>query len=143
MLSVAYNQLNTTNLALNKVAEVLAYDVRNILLYSHQVCWSYVLQAICISVDVLVLSNRAALQLIEQVFPLLLTFGGLTSAPSSTELQFATALPGLSRAAKASADLALLLSNLLQQLGALCSEQTRKSTVVSGQKLLYMLPMCT
>lgn len=37
MLSDAYDQLNTTNLALNKLAEVLAYDVRSILLYTHQV----------------------------------------------------------------------------------------------------------
>lgn len=42
MLSDAYDQLNTTNLALNKVAEVLAYDVRSIMLYRHQVWWSSV-----------------------------------------------------------------------------------------------------
>ena len=66
---------------------------------------------------------------------MLLMFGEAqhsNTMPASLELQFAAALAELSRAAKAVSNLTTVLVNLLQQLGALCSEQTRKSTVISG-----------
>ena len=66
---------------------------------------------------------------------MLLMFGEAqqsNAAPASPELQFAAALAELGRAAKAVSNLTAVLVNLLQQLGALCSEQMRKSTVISG-----------
>lgn len=77
----------------------------------------------------------ACLQVVDQVFPMLLMFGEAQNSkntPASLELQFAAALAELGRAAKAVSDLTTVLVNLLQQLGALCSEQMRKSTVISG-----------
>lgn len=67
---------------------------------------------------------------------MLLTFGevAISKSDAALEVQFAAALPKLSIAAKAVNDMTLLLVNLLQQLGALCSEQTRKSTVISGDR---------
>ncbi|KAL0039142.1 hypothetical protein WJX77_009062 [Trebouxia sp. C0004] len=103
------NLLVTKNLALNKVAHVLAY--LNIEIASHR--------------D----------QMVEEFFPLLLTFG---EAPNnndragSTEMAFAAILTDLQAAATLLHQLTLLVVNLLSQLGALCSEQTRKSTVISG-----------
>ena len=67
---------------------------------------------------------------IESVLPLLLTFG--QASADSTEMAFAAVLPQLQMAAHALQELTLLVVNLVSQLGALCSEQTRKSTVISG-----------
>ena len=133
MLSDAFAPLNTSDIALNKVAEVLAYDVRNIVLYTRQVS-SFEL----LTMHVRQLEMQPVLQVEAQVLPMLVTFGkeqASHASPAAVELQFAAALPKLCIAVKAVDDLTLLLVNLLQQLGALCSEQTRKSTVISGTQI--------
>ncbi|DBB00647.1 TPA: hypothetical protein ACH3X3_002327 [Trebouxia sp. C0006] len=101
--------LVTKNLALNKVAHVLAYLKTEIA------------------------SHRD--QMIEEIFPLLLTFGEAANGDDkagSTEMAFAAILTQLRAAAVLLHQLTLLVVNLLSQLGALCSEQTRKSTVIAG-----------
>ena len=75
------------------------------------------------------------LQIFSEAFPLLLTFGesvASTDSFASNEMAFAAVLPQLRTAADLLQQLTLLVVNLLTQLGALCSEQTRKSTVISG-----------
>jgi len=78
------------------------------------------------------------LQMVEEIFPLLLTFGEAANGDDkagSTEMAFAAILTQLQAAAMLLHQLTLLVVNLLSQLGALCSEQTRKSTVISGAHL--------
>ena len=79
--------------------------------------------------------------MVEEIFPLLLTFGEAANGDDkagSTEIAFATILTQLQAAAVLLHQLTLLVVNLLSQLGALCSEQTRKSTVISGAHLQSM-----
>lgn len=81
-------------------------------------------------------------QIEDDVFPLLLTFAeGASSLDTagSTEQYFAAISPQLQTAADLVHELTLLAVNLLSQLGALCSEQTRKSTVISGSCHLLSL----
>ena len=66
-------------------------------------------------------------QVTEQVYPALLVFAEGDLAESQ-EPRFAAVLPSLCSAEKLTA----LVTNLLSQLGALCSEETRKATVISG-----------
>ena len=78
------------------------------------------------------------LQMVEEIFPLLLTFGEAAHGDDkagSTEMAFAAILTQLQAAAVLLHQSTLLVVNLLSQLGALCSEQTRKSTVISGAHL--------
>ncbi|KAA6428773.1 MAG: hypothetical protein FRX49_01648 [Trebouxia sp. A1-2] len=103
------NVLVTKNLALNKVAYVLTY------------------------LETEIASHRD--QMVEEIFPLLLTFREAANGhdkAGSTEMAFAAILPQLQAAAVLLHQSTLLVVNLLSQLGALCSEQTRKSTVISG-----------
>lgn len=75
------------------------------------------------------------LQFVKAVFPLLLIFGEDETDSHSAgnlEIAFAAVLPQLQTAAALLRQLTLLVVNQLSQLGALCSEQTRKSTVISG-----------
>ena len=83
-----------------------------------------------------VLTAAFCLQTSQDLFPLLLLVGEAcngTAVSGSTELLFASALSRLHEAAEKLTTLTELVLNLLQQLGALCSEQTRKSTVISGK----------
>ena len=76
--------------------------------------------------------------MVEEIFPLLLTFREAANGhdkAGSTEMAFAAILPQLQAAAVLLHQSTLLVVNLLSQLGALCSEQTRKSTVISGAHL--------
>ena len=76
--------------------------------------------------------------MVEEIFPLLLTFGEAAhddDKAGSTEMAFAVILTQLQAAAVLLHQSTLLVVNLLSQLGALCSEQTRKSTVISGAHL--------
>lgn len=76
------------------------------------------------------------MQTSQDLLPLLLLVGEAcngTAVPGSTELLFASAVSQLREAAEQLTTLSELILNLLQQLGALCSEQTRKSTVISGK----------
>lgn len=110
------------------------------------ICISCAGRRLCQSFVCVARSSPACMQMVEQIFPMLLTFGdAFSSIASSTslEIQFATALPKLCTAARAIKDLTLLLVNLLQQLGALCSEQTRKSTVISGRSQYRHHASCT
>ncbi|DBA77761.1 TPA: hypothetical protein ACH3X2_008450 [Trebouxia sp. C0005] len=103
------NVLVTKNLALNKVAYVLTY------------------------LETEIASHRD--QMVEEIFPLLLTFREAANGhdkAGSTEMAFAAILPQLQAAAVLLHQSTLLVVNLLSQLGALCLEQTRKSTVISG-----------
>lgn len=63
-----------------------------------------------------------------------------TAVVGSTEFLFASAVSQLRTAAERLKVLTELVLNLLQQLGALCSEQTRKSTVISGTPSQANLP---
>ena len=81
------------------------------------------------------LTAAYCLQTSQDLFPLLLLVGEAchgTAVDGSTELLFASAVSDLRKAAEKLTTLTELILNLLQQLGALCSEQTRKSTVISG-----------
>jgi len=81
------------------------------------------------------------LQMVEEIFPLLLIFGEAANGDDkagSTEMAFAAILTQLQAAAVLLQQLTLLVVNLLSQLGALCSEQTRKSTVIAGAHLQSM-----
>ena len=81
------------------------------------------------------------LEMIEEIFRLLLTFGAAANGDDkagSTEMAFAAILTQLRAAAVLLHQLTLLVVNLLSQLGALCSEQTRKSTVIAGAHLQSM-----
>ena len=82
------------------------------------------------------LTAALSLQTSQDLFPLLLLVGEACNGPAahgSTELLFASAMSPLREAAEKLTTLTELILNLLQQLGALCSEQTRKSTVISGK----------
>ena len=82
------------------------------------------------------LTAALSLQTSQDLFPLLLLVGEAcngTAVHVSTELLFASAMSPLREAAEKLTTLTELILNLLQQLGALCSEQTRKSTVISGK----------
>lgn len=81
------------------------------------------------------LTESVYVQISQDLFPLLLLVGKPCSGATdsgSIELQFAFAMPRLRRAAEKLSTLTELIVNMFQQLGALCSEQTRKSTVISG-----------
>ena len=78
----------------------------------------------------------------KEVFPLLLTFGEDETddhSAGSLEIVFAAVLPQLQTAAALLRQLTLLVVNQLSQLGALCSEQTRKSTVISGTTMHVLI----
>ena len=79
------------------------------------------------------LTINGYLQITQELFPLLLLLGdAVTCASGLSESVFVTAIPQLHTASGRLHGLMELAVNLLQQLGALCSEQTRKSTVISG-----------
>lgn len=81
------------------------------------------------------LTESVCLQISQNMFPLVLLMGDACSGilnSSLTELRFASVMPQLHKAAAKLTTLTDLIVNLVQQLGALCSEQTRKSTVISG-----------
>ena len=71
------------------------------------------------------------MQTAEKVLPVLFIFAE-NGDVSSTEAHFAAVLPKLHSAAQILHELMMLIINLLSQLGALCSEETRKATVISG-----------
>ena len=82
----------------------------------------------------------------KEVSPLLLTFGEDDTDnhnASNLEIAFAAVLPQLQTAAALLRQLTLLVVNQLSQLGALCSEQTRKSTVISGTIMHILLQHST
>ena len=82
------------------------------------------------------LTAADCLQTSQDLFPLLLLVGEACSGSAgngSIELLFASAASDLRGAAEKLTTLTELILNLLQQLGALCSEQTRKATVISGK----------
>ena len=79
--------------------------------------------------------------MVEEILPLLLTFGEAANGDDKaggTEMAFAAILTQLQAAAVLLHQMTLLVVNLLSQLGALCSEQTRKSTVIAGAHLQPM-----
>jgi hypothetical protein len=130
------NMLVTKNLALNKVAQVLAYLKIEIASHRDQV----LLQNVCRQglLHPTIAQQVEYLQIVDEIFPLLLTFGEAANnndKAGSTEMAFAAILTQLQAAAMLLHQLTLLVVNLLSQLGALCSEQTRKSTVISGAHL--------
>ena len=129
--------LITKNLALNKVAQTLAYVESELVCHQSQVRLRPPLLLPMTLADeknaTMLLCH--CLQIFTQAFPLLLTFGesvASTDSFASIEMAFAAVLPQLRTAADLLQQLTLLVVNLLSQLGALCSEQTRKSTVISG-----------
>ncbi len=130
------NMLVTKNLALNKLAQVLAYVKTEIASHRDQVLLQRSMRKRFLQPTIA--RQVEYLQIVEENFPLLLTFGEAANDDDkarSTEMAFAAVLTQLQAAAILLHQLTLLIVNLLSQLGALCSEQTRKSTVISGAHL--------
>lgn len=131
--------LSTKNLALNKLSNVLGHLTSELNSLENQVkvrsnCSPH-------SNKDPVAHTACFVQITEELFPMLLLLGdAVTCADGTNELMFAMAICQLRTALGRLNSLMEFIVNLLQQLGALCSEQTRKSTVISGTIIAALKP---
>ena len=119
--------LKTQNLTLNKIALALAYIGRELASLQREVSCELLPCSPLQQRD----ANGHCLQIAERVLPLLFMFAESENR-DSPEGHFAAVLPQLHSAAQMVQELTMLVINLVSQLGALCSEETRKATVISG-----------